>query len=368
MKILFALPGFHLFDRGAEVALISVASELAKRGNAVTLIGSGEPRNSQYKFLRTSLVRREHFERFPSIPPFRSEYIYEEATFVPGLLRKYRPADYDVTLTCSYPFTNWVLRRPTLGARRPPHVFITQNGDWPAFSTNSEYRLFGCDGLVCTNPDFYERNKDKWTCRTIPNGVDVERFNSVGRSREALNLPPDKLIVLMVSALIPTKRVELGIQAVKDIPNAHLVVAGDGPLRDTITATAARLLPGSFSRISLPADSMPALYGSADVFLHLSKEESFGNVFLEAMASGLPIVGHDSLRLRWIVGDNEFLTDTENQTAIVSAIRAASRESGSRRAERAKRAEQFSWTRIASSYYTFLEEVVMRTNEGSARS
>ena len=112
----------------------------------------------------------------------------------------------------------------------------------------------------------------------------------------------------MVSALIPTKRVEAGIDAVSRIPGAHLVVAGNGPLQRAVEATAARLMPDRFTLLSVPAHQMPSLYQSADVFLHLSKDKSFGNVFLEAMACGLPVVGHDSPRLRWIVGDNEFLS------------------------------------------------------------
>src|SRR4029077_12735776 len=97
-------------------------------------------------------------------------------TFVPGLVRRYRPSEYDVTVTCSYPFINWVLRRPARSGNRPAHIFVTQNGDWPVYAGNSEYRFFGCDGLVCTNPDFYERNKKRWRTRLIPNGVDCNRF------------------------------------------------------------------------------------------------------------------------------------------------------------------------------------------------
>jgi hypothetical protein len=41
MKLLFALPGFHRYDRGAEVALLSVARELARSGEDVTVAGSG---------------------------------------------------------------------------------------------------------------------------------------------------------------------------------------------------------------------------------------------------------------------------------------------------------------------------------------
>ena len=239
-------------------------------------------------------LSRENFASFPTLPVLRNDYVYEEFAFVPALLRCYRPSEYDITLTCGYPFTNWVLRRPKWRGSRPPHVFVTQNGDWPAYARNSEYRLFGCDGLVCTNLDFYERNKTRWRCRTIPNGIDFERFHLGIPRRHEFNLPEDRLIVLMVSALIPTKRVEMGVEVVSRIPDAHLVVAGDGPLRPAVDAIAAHFLPGRFTRLSLAPEQMPALYQSADIFLHLSKEEPFGNVFVEAMACGLPIVAHNS--------------------------------------------------------------------------
>ena len=177
MRILFALPGLHLFNRGAEVAFISIANELAAMGEAVTLIGSGKSHDhDRYRFLHAGSIARQNFESFPSLPALRNEFAYEDLTFIPDLLRRYRPADYDVTLTCSFPFTNWALRRPTMGIRRPPHVFVTQNGDHPAHAGGSEFRLFGCEGLVCINPDYFERNRQKWRCALIPNGVDCNRF------------------------------------------------------------------------------------------------------------------------------------------------------------------------------------------------
>lgn len=359
MRILFALPGLHRYARGAETAFISVATELAKMGDSVTLIGSGEDvRSAPYQFLHASSIPREKFESFPKLPLLRSQFAYEEMTFVPGLLRVYRPADYDVTLTCSFPFTNWVLRRPTLGRSRPPHVFVTENGDLPAYANKYEFRFFSCDGLVCTNPDFYERNKSRWRCRMIPNGVDCDRFQPGEPERQKLGLPHDKLIVLMVSALDPTKRVAVGIQAVSQITNAHMIVAGDGPLRKFIDEEAARLLPGRFTRLSLAPKDMPSLYRSADVFLHLSKEESFGNVFIEAMACGLPVVGHDTPRVRWIVGDDEFLVDTDDLAALAHAIKLAHDAPISLRQVRTNKAAVFSWPRIAKMYREFLREVV----------
>jgi glycosyltransferase involved in cell wall biosynthesis len=357
MRILFALSGLHRFDRGAEVAFISLAEQLVKLGESVTLIGSGKNRESApYTFKQVESIARENFESFPSIPFLRNECAYEEATFAPGLLRSYRPADYDVTLTCGYPFVNWILRRPTISGSGPPHVFVTQNGDWPAYTNKSEYRFFGCDGLVCTNPDFYERNKHRWLSALIPNGVDIDRFTQGSAQRSEFNLPADRFTVLMVSALIPSKRVEAGIEAVSKIPDAHLVVAGDGPARREINALAAKLLPDRFTCVSVPSQRMPSLYRSADVFLHLSQEESFGNVFLEAMASGLPIVGYNSPRLRWIVGENEYLVDSDDE--IITKIQQARNSSAANKEDRIQRATTFAWKEVGKMYQEFLGRVI----------
>ena len=156
----------------------------------------------------------------------------------------------------------------------------------------------------------------------IPNGVDVERFRPRESQRAEFGLPAERLIVLMVSALAESKRVEVGIEAVSKIPGAHLVVAGDGPLRRAVDALAAKSLPGRFTRLSLPSDKMPSLYQSADVFLHLSKEKSFGNVYVEAMASSLPIVAHDSARLRWLLGRGRIPTSVRPALAATRSWQA----------------------------------------------
>jgi glycosyltransferase involved in cell wall biosynthesis len=367
MRILIALPGLHRYNRGAEIAFIALAMELTKSGDTVTLIGSGtEHVATPYKFLRAASVRRERFERFPSIPILRNEYCYEELTFAPGCLWQYRPEEYDITVTCGYPFTNWVLRRPVLGGVRPRHVFVTHNGDWPAFATKSgsrasEYNLFGCDGLVCINPDFFERNKDRWNCRLIPNGVDGNRFKPGTRNRKEFGLPQDGLIVLMVSALIPNKRIDMGIEAISRISDAHLVVAGDGPLRTKLAAAASQYLPGRFTLMSVAPEAMPRLYQAADVFLQCSKDEPFPLVFLEAMACGLPIVAHDMPRVRWFVGDGESLVNMDDPSAVVQGIERARQSEIAERRERIDRAAQFSWSKVGKMYKEFFEEVVART-------
>jgi len=353
MRLLFALPGFHRYDRGAEVALLSVADALARSGEDITVMGSGESRGDvAYNFRHVPAVRRERFERFPHFPPFRSETAWEDASFSPGLLAAYQPSAFDAVITCSFPFTHWALRRPS--AAKPLQIFVTQNGDWPAFASNSEYRSFACDGLICTNPDYLARNEQRWKCALIPNGVDLARFQPGPPDRARFGLPADRPIILMVSAFIATKRVMDAIRAVANLEDAFLVVAGDGPLRDEGQALADTLLPGRFKRVSLAASEMPMLYRSADAFLHMSLLESFGNVFIEAWASGLPVIGHDSDRLRWILGPNaEFLCDTENQAALVSTLQAALAR-GPVRAGHPDGIERFSWSNVADQYRGFI--------------
>ena len=358
MRILIALPGLQRYNRGAEIAFIAVAKELVKAGDAVTLIGSGSARHDEpYKYLRANSVRREYFERLPSLPILRNEYCYEELTFAPELLARFRPADYDITVTCSYPFTNWILRRPVWRGRRPPHVFVTHNGDWPPYArqmktTLAEFKYFGCEGLICINPDFFERNKNLWNCRLIPNGVDCNRFRPDQSHRSKFGLPENRLIVLMVSAVIPNKRIEVGIEAVSRLPGAHLVLAGDGPLRDQITAAAGRLLPGRFTRLNVPPDQMPLLYNSSDVFMQCSKDEPFPLVFLEAMACGISVVAHDMPRVRWFLGEKEFFADMDDPDQIAQAITRASASSTSDRDGRIKKASDLSWDRVAAMYMT----------------
>ena len=355
VRILFALAGLHRVDRGAEVAFISVARELARLGNEVTLIGSGPPRPEEpYQYLEVPAVSRTKFEAWPSLPALRNDTSWEEATFVPGLLAKYRPSDFDITATCAFPWTHWALRRPVLGGRTPRHVFITQNGDWPAFSQKAEFRFFGCDGLICTNPDYLERNSGRYRCALIPNGVDLDRFHPGPPERERLGLPTGP-IVLMVSALIPSKNVTKGIEAVARVPDATLVVAGDGPIRDEIHKLAAELLPGRFRQMSLPAADMPALYRSADAFMHLSVDESFGNVFVEALASGLPIIAYDMQRTRWIIGNGGYFAATQAVEDLSAAI--ADALQAGRRASADARAHSFSWNSVGRQYGDFFETV-----------
>jgi glycosyltransferase involved in cell wall biosynthesis len=372
MRVLFALPGLHRVVRGAEVAF----EELAKHISAipayqVTLIGSGQPIDGQpYRFKHAGCWPRETFERWPKFPYLRSHYAYEELTFAPALLAAYRPADFDITVTCGYPYTNWVLRSRHHDGCRPKHVFVTQNGDWMVRANNGEYRWFSCDGLVCTNHEYFERNCKRYPSALIPNGVDPTVFFPAPGNRSQFHLPNDAPVALMVSALIPSKRVLEGIRAAARVPDLHLIVAGDGELREQVQALGRELMGERFRNTTLPRAKMPELYRCANVFLHMSQDEPSANVYMEALASGLPIVTHDRPVTRWTLENTATLVDTSDEALVAEAIKdAINKKRAEDVAARRKLVERrFSWSSIARSYCDFFERIAWENAKMNAKT
>jgi glycosyltransferase involved in cell wall biosynthesis len=365
MHILFALPGLHRVNRGAEVAFESIAQEIARGGeHAVEVMGSGAAKaGCAYHFQHMPTIPRERFERWPNLPFLRNAFTYEDLTFAIGLMTKRWRVEPDVTVTCNYPYTNWALRMTRGENHRPAHVFVTQNGDWPAYDYRRENRFFNCDGLVCTNPIYWERNRERWFSALIPNGIDPTRFHPGGSDRPRLGLPDNRPIVLMVSALDEGKRIAQGLRAIAKIDSAFCVVAGDGPLRNDIDRVAEELLPGRFLRRTFPRDLMPLLYRSVNVLLHTAIRESFGNVYIEALGSGIPVVAHDDEVTRWILGDHGYLVDTTVEQMLVNALKEALLTPEARSAKAATFAhERYSWCIVAARYCKFFSEVLNRTH------
>ena len=356
LRILVALPGMHRVVRGAEVAFESIAQRVAAtNGFDVTVIGSGPSNSSRpYRYLQSSCIGREHFERFPSLPYLRDHYGYEELSFAPGLYQLLRQHEFDVTVTCGYPYTNWVLR-----SQAARHVFVTQNGDWMLRCRKWEYRFFDCDALVCTNPDYFDAHRGRWPSVLIPNGVDPEMFRPGASARQSLGLPGGRPVILMVSALASFKRVLEGIRAAARVPDAYLVIAGDGEQRQNVLALGNELMPGRFRLMSLSRQQMPSLYRSADVFLHMSQDEPSANAYIEALASGLPIVTHDRRVTRWTMEDMAVLVDTSIEDEVVAGIERAltMHDDEDVRARRDLVNRRFSWDAIAMQYCEFFQKV-----------
>jgi glycosyltransferase involved in cell wall biosynthesis len=144
--------------------------------------------------------------------------------------------------------------------------------------------------------------------RVLGRGVDAELFKPGRRSaalRRAWGASPDDLVVLHVGRIAPEKNVGLAIEAYRAIhahdASARLVIVGDGPSR----AALQRANPDVVFAGMRVAEDLAAHYASGDVFLFPSETETFGNVTLEALASGLAVVAYAYAAARVHIADGE---------------------------------------------------------------
>lgn len=135
------------------------------------------------------------------------------------------------------------------------------------------------------------RNVSLW-----PRGVDTERFAPQHRDQAVRRAhgPDDALHLLYVGRLTPEKDLHVLFDAYQRLTAerygvpVHLVVAGDGSYSPSTRAQAPRTV--TFAGY-LEGSALSAAYSSADIFVFPSRVETLGNVVLEALASGLPVVG-----------------------------------------------------------------------------
>ena len=132
-------------------------------------------------------------------------------------------------------------------------------------------------------------------------GVDADLFTPERRSaawRTRLGAHEGEVLAVFVGRLAVEKKLEHLASALRKVRGVHLALVGDGPDRQRLE-TVFSGLPVTFTGV-LRGSDLASAYASADLFAFPSDTETFGNVVLEAMASGLPVVapsegGHTDL-------------------------------------------------------------------------
>jgi len=181
-----------------------------------------------------------------------------------------------------------------------------------------------------------------------PRGIDMARFSPAKRStswRARYGMGPDELVILHVSRLVREKRLDTLTAALRQLTVPHRVlIVGDGPEREFVQGE----LPNAIFTGFLAGEDLAAAYASSDIFVFPSDSESFGNVTLEAMASGLPCVCADATGSRSLVaaGETGFLAPADDAAAFARHITTLAQGRALRAAlgEAARlRAQSFSW-------------------------
>lgn len=183
----------------------------------------------------------------------------------------------------------------------------------------------------------------------LRNGVDLALFRPPADRlalRAELGLGARQRVLLSVGLLIERKRHHLTIEALRELPDHVLLIAGEGPERAALTALADRL--GVADRVRLlgaqPHARLPAFYAAADVMVLASAREGWANVLLESLACGTPVVTTPAWGAREAVAAPVagMVIDDATAPAIAVAVRQVLDAAPDRAATRAY-AERFGW-------------------------
>ncbi|WP_412069296.1 glycosyltransferase family 4 protein [Rubrivirga sp. IMCC43871] len=164
------------------------------------------------------------------------------------------------------------------------------------------------------------------TVRLWPRGIELDRFRPDARSdawRRSVGASDDDVIVSFVSRLVKEKGIDVFAHVVRTLAAEGVpvrpVIVGDGPEREALAA----VLPDAALLGHQSGDDLTTAYASSDIFLFPSETETFGNVTLEAQASGLAVVAADAAGSASLV-DHEttgLLCPPRDRAAFVDATR-----------------------------------------------
>lgn len=161
----------------------------------------------------------------------------------------------------------------------------------------------------------------------VPTGLNLDRFNKALDDderaqiiREEYNLV-GKTVFIFLGRIAKEKSVDLIISGFKNVcekhQNAQLLIVGDGPSREDCKKLVDEL--GMQDRVTftgkMPPEVVPYFYKSADVFVNASSSETQGLTYIEAMATGLPVIARYDGNLEGVIDNREngfFFSDVDD--------------------------------------------------------
>lgn len=341
---------------GAQRTAVAEANEFARQGLDV--------------FVLTLLSKKRELGVELKLPPDRLHTIPFRGLFdLPAFIRLvsflYRTKP-DLILSNLF-FTNTLIRLAKLFYWKP--VIIVREGNVPVeksfFVKTMDVWLSLVTRRIIVNAAVLREPLSafgipKRKIAVVYNGVGANFFAPSGvtrsEARGRFSVSERAFTIAAAASLTKKKGIEYLIEAVKELhkafPALKLLIAGDGPERDTLEAkTRALRLEANITFLGA-FDDVQAVYAASDVFALSSLWEGLPNALLEAMASGLPVVVTDVGGISEVVrnGENGLLVPARDARALAEALARLAREPklrqvlGTRARENARR---FSWERHA---------------------
>jgi glycosyltransferase involved in cell wall biosynthesis len=335
MKIAIASTYLGQTARGIESWARDLSAELNRRGAAVTLFRGGGPAELDYEVylpcpkVGSDAARR--IVRWTRHGGWRfglgSEMTLQQVVFGWRLVRALRRGRFDIVHAQDAWLGRVLERASRLGLHPARVIFMHGTEETPEFLRRFRIVQEQAPWYV----EQHQRNGAAGDTRwfVVPSFVDCKRFSPGDRAaaRAKFGLPADRFIVLDVSALrVAYKRLDWLVRETAELrrryPQAYLVVAGATTAETPQVEQLAREQLGEHHRLlpNVARADMTDLYRAADVVAHPSLRELFGLVFVEAMACGIPVIGHRFPVTEWIIGPGGESVDMEKAGAAAEAL------------------------------------------------
>ncbi len=346
LDILLYLPS--LAGGGAERLFAQLASELVRRGHALTLaVDTYASENAGHLDARVRVVQLGGNHA-------------QAALRLAGILRTQKP---DVSLS-ALGGQNLKHFAAALFAGRLRHAAQSCHGFYegePKLLSRLSFLLTAVTSrLMARTVAVSDALRDDLLARFRASAKRTARIHNGVPTTYVASAPEQPPIVLACGRLTPDKNYPLLLRAFANMRNksARLVILGEGPERASIEAEIAKLGLGEGVKMPGYADTAP-FYAGASCFVITSDREAFGLVVVEALAAGLPVVTTPSGGPPEILGALGTVVPKNDIAALTAALDAAlSDKSGAD--ERRARASDFTMTRCADEYEAMFRDIVGR--------
>jgi N-acetyl-alpha-D-glucosaminyl L-malate synthase BshA len=250
---------------------------------------------------------------------------------------------------------------------------ITIVGQDPSFHAITKFSIEKSDGLTAVSQYLRAETQSAFGCtgcriEVIPNFIDPAVYD---RSRYTPSLGDQigngRKILMHISNFRPVKRVRdvVGVYArvAQEVPSV-LVMVGDGPDRVEAEQEARRLGVEQSVHFLGKLESVAPLLASADLFLLPSASESFGLSALEALATGVPVIGTRTGGIPEVVRDGETgalcaVGDVEGMArAAIGLLRDPERWRAASELAKADARERFSLDNVVAQYESFYTRAI----------
>lgn len=332
MKIGIFTDAYYPVTSGVVTSIRMVEQEMKKRGHEVYVFAptKSEPTDNQNLYMLKSmplLVAKEYKNRIATfysrtiskqIKDIGLDIVHTQDEFSLGLFGKIIARKYNIPFIHTYhtmweDYLHYII--PVKGGR---HIYTKR-------FARTLSRNFAIKAECIIAPSQKTEKYLRYRCKiknkpiyVIPTGIDIEPFKRSNFSEEqknelkkSLGIQPNDNVILFIGRVAEEKSIDLILNCMPDVfktlPNSKFLIVGDGPSMNDLKELSQKLniQDKVIFAGKQPWENIGLYYNLGDVFVNASMTETQGLTFIEAMASGVPIVARYAPNLSEFISNNE---------------------------------------------------------------